>query len=100
MTQVKESIEVKREQAKEEARLKQQRTEARIKATQSFFQQQADEAKQLFDVKMKETEKKRMEFEKRREEEVASRREKAERKVLELAEVQRVAAAGVRVQCV
>jgi len=28
-------------------RLKQQKAEARIKATQSFFQQQADEAKQV-----------------------------------------------------
>jgi hypothetical protein len=67
--QVKESIESKREQIKEEARLRQQKTEARIKATQSFFQQQADEAKVMFDMKMKDNEKKRLEFEKRRDEE-------------------------------
>ena len=60
---------MKREQIKEEARQKQQKTEARLKATQSFFQQQADEAKAMFDMKMKENEKKRLEFEKRREEE-------------------------------
>jgi tellurite resistance protein len=85
--QVKESIELKRERIKEEARLKQQKTEARIKATQSFFQQQADDAKALFELKMKENEKKRQEFEKRREEEIAMRREKAERKASELLEV-------------
>ena len=84
---MKEGIELKREHIKEEARLKQQKAEARIKATQSFFQQQADEAKALFDIKMKDNEKKRQEFEKRREEEVALRREKAERKALELVEV-------------
>jgi hypothetical protein len=67
--QVKESIETKREQIKEEARVRQQKTEARIKATQSFFQQQADEAKVLFEMKMKDNEKKRLEFEKRRDEE-------------------------------
>ena len=78
---------MKREQIKEEARQKQQKTEARLKATQSFFQQQADEAKAMFDMKMKENEKKRLEFEKRREDEVASRREKAERKAQELVEV-------------
>ncbi len=38
-------------------------------------------------MKMKENEKKRLEFEKRREEEVSSRREKAERKAQELVEV-------------
>ena len=41
----------------------------------------------MFDMKMKENEKKRLEFEKRREDEVASRREKAERKAQELVEV-------------
>jgi hypothetical protein len=84
---VRESIELKRGLLKEEAKSKQQKTEARIKATQSFFQQQAQEAKMLFDAKMKETEKKRQEFERRREEEVAARREKADRKAQELMEV-------------
>jgi hypothetical protein len=87
--QVKESIELKRGLLKEEARTKQQKTEARIKATQSFFQQQAQDAKAVFEAKMKETEKKRQEFDKRREEEVAARREKAERKAQELIEVSR-----------
>ena len=87
---MKESIEMKRDQIKQEARLKQQKTEARIKATQSFFQQQADEAKALFDLKMKENEKKRQDFEKRREEEIAQRKERAEKKALELLEVRRL----------
>jgi hypothetical protein len=90
LLQVKESIEMKRDQIKHEARLKQQKTEARIKATQSFFQQQADEAKALFDLKMKENEKKRQDFEKRREEEIAQRKERAEKKALELLEVRRL----------
>jgi cation transport ATPase len=85
--QVKESIELKREQIKEEARLKQQKAEARIKATQSFFQQQADDAKASFETKMKENEKKRQDFERRRDEEVAQRKERAERKAAELIEV-------------
>jgi hypothetical protein len=87
LLQVKESIEMKRDQIKQEARLKQQKTDARIKATQSFFQQQADEAKALFDLKMKENEKKRHDFEKRREDEIALRKERAEKKALELVEV-------------
>ena len=86
---MKESIEMKRDQIKQEARLKQQKTEARIKATQSFFQQQAQEAKATFEARMKETEKKRLEFDKRREEEIAARREKADRKAHELIEVSR-----------